>query len=44
MRENGLVALMDKDVASMMNADLADCWYDSAQTLAEDLVSLAGHL
>lgn len=36
MRGNGLVALMDKDVATMMNAGLADYWYDSAQTLAEN--------
>ncbi|EKY3225785.1 hypothetical protein RBA45_004059 [Cronobacter dublinensis] len=36
MRGNGLVALMDKDVAKMMNAGLADYWYDSAQTLAEN--------
>ena len=36
MRGNGLVALMDKDVATMMKAALADYWYDSAQTLAEN--------
>ncbi|WP_447783675.1 hypothetical protein [Enterobacter asburiae] len=36
MRGNGLVALMDQDVASMMNARLSDYWYDSAQTLAEN--------
>jgi hypothetical protein len=36
MRGNGLVALMDKDVATMMGAGLADYWYDSAQTLAEN--------
>ncbi|EOT1929467.1 hypothetical protein ACNHUP_004562 [Serratia marcescens] len=36
MRGNGLVALMDKDVATMMNAGLADYWYDSAQTLTEN--------
>ncbi|HHP7631978.1 TPA: hypothetical protein ACSG4Z_004986 [Escherichia coli] len=36
MRGNGLVALMDKDVATMMNAGLADYWFDSAQTLAEN--------
>ena len=33
---NNLMALMDKDVATMMNAALADYWYDSAQTLAEN--------
>lgn len=38
MRGNGLVALMDKDVASMMNAGLADYWFDSAQTLAENRI------
>lgn len=38
MRGNGLVALMDKDVATMMHAALADYWYDSAQTLAENRV------
>lgn len=36
MRGNSLVALMDKDVAGMMGAGLADYWYDSAQTLAEN--------
>lgn len=36
MRGNDLVALMDKDVATMMNARLSDYWYDSAQTLAEN--------
>lgn len=36
MRSDGLVALMDRDVARMMNAALADYWYDSAQTLAEN--------
>ena len=36
MRSNGLVALMDKDVARMMSAGLADYWYDAAQTLAEN--------
>ena len=36
MRGNSLVALMDKDVAGMMGAALADYWYDSAQTLAEN--------
>ncbi|EOW2372610.1 hypothetical protein ACNZA9_003529 [Cronobacter sakazakii] len=36
MRGNGLVAMMDKDVATMMNAALSDYWYDSAQTLAEN--------
>lgn len=36
MRGNNLMALMDKDVATMMNAALADYWYDSAQTLAEN--------
>lgn len=36
MRSNGLVALMDKDVAKMMNAGLADYWFDAAQTLAEN--------
>jgi len=36
MRSNGLVALMDRDVATMMNAALADYWYDAAQTLAEN--------
>lgn len=36
MRSNGLVALMDRDVAKMMNARLADYWYDAAQTLAEN--------
>ncbi|GAB7259025.1 hypothetical protein [Dickeya ananatis] len=36
MRSNGLVALMDRDVAKMMNAGLADYWYDRAQTLAEN--------
>lgn len=29
---------MDKDVAKMMNAALADYWYDSAQTLAENRI------
>lgn len=36
MRSNGLVALMDKDVAKMMNSGLSDYWFDSAQTLAEN--------
>ncbi len=36
MRSNGLVALMDKEVAKMMNAVLADYWFDAAQTLAEN--------
>jgi len=36
MRSNGLVALMDKEVAGMMKAALADYWFDSAQTLAEN--------
>lgn len=36
MRSNGLVALMDRDVAQMMNARLADYWFDAAQTLAEN--------
>ncbi|ECG3145585.1 hypothetical protein EWJ82_19925 [Salmonella enterica subsp. enterica serovar Weybridge] len=36
MRGNSLVALMDKDVATMMKAALADYWYDRAQTLAEN--------
>lgn len=36
MRGNGLVALMDQDVAGMMNARLSEHWYDSAQTLAEN--------
>ncbi|MBP2200529.1 hypothetical protein [Pantoea cypripedii] len=36
MRSNGLVALMDRDVAKMMNARLADYWFDAAQTLAEN--------
>jgi hypothetical protein len=38
MRSSGLVALMDKDVAGMMNAGLADYWYDSAQTLSENRI------
>jgi hypothetical protein len=36
MRSNGLVALMDRDVAKMMNARLSDYWFDAAQTLAEN--------
>lgn len=35
-RSNGLVAVMDKDVAKMMNAKLSDYWFDGAQTLAEN--------
>ncbi|MEN4541297.1 hypothetical protein ABEG79_22725 [Pantoea agglomerans] len=35
-RSNGLVAIMDKDVAKMMNAKLSDYWFDGAQTLAEN--------
>lgn len=38
MRSNGLVALMDQDVAEMMNARLSDYWFDSAQTLAENRI------
>lgn len=36
MRGNNLIALMDKDVATMMNAALADYWYDSTRTLAKN--------
>ena len=38
MRSNGLVALMDQDVAKMINARLSDHWFDSAQTLAENRI------
>ncbi|CCJ78266.1 hypothetical protein VG539_004050 [Cronobacter muytjensii] len=36
MRSDGLVALMDHDVAKMMNARLTDYFFDSAQTCAEN--------
>lgn len=38
MQSSGLVALMDRDLAHMMNAGLADYWFDGAQTLAENRV------
>lgn len=36
IRTSELVALMDKDVARMLEASLSDYWFDAAQTLAEN--------